>query len=203
MRGTASDGEHVEISSAEELRTWLTGHHATRDGAWLVAWKKGRGPYVPYAEVVRELLCFGWIDSQGRKVDEDRWSVRIAPRRPGSGWSRVNKEHLEELIAQGRLHPAGRAAVERAKSDGSWSRLDEVETLREPEDLRTSLDATPDARREWEAFPPSVRRAILEWIENAKTEGTRARRIATTVDEAAVGRRANQWRQPKGRSPAR
>ena len=199
MRRTAPDDERVEITSAEELHAWLAGHHASSAGAWLVTWKKGRGPYVPYAELVRELLCFGWIDSQGRRVDDDRWSVRIAPRRPGSGWSRVNKEHLAVLFAEGRMQPAGQAAVERAQADGSWTKLDEIETLREPEDLRTALDAVPDARREWEAFPPSARRAILEWVTGAKAQATRAHRIETTVTEAAVGRRANQARQPKGR----
>jgi uncharacterized protein YdeI (YjbR/CyaY-like superfamily) len=199
MPRTAPEGERVEITSADDLRAWLARHHADSDGVWLVTWKKDRGPYVPYPEVVRELLCFGWIDSQGRKVDEDRWSVRIAPRRPGSGWSRVNKDHLEVLIGDGRMQPAGEAAVERAKADGSWTKLDEVETLREPEDLRAALDASPDARREWDGFPPSARRAILEWVSGAKAPATRERRVATTVAEAAVGRRANQWRQPKGR----
>ena len=79
MRRTAEDDERVEITSVDDLHDWLVEHHARSDGAWLVTWKKGRGPYVPYPEVVRELLCFGWIDSQGRKVDDDRWSVRIAP----------------------------------------------------------------------------------------------------------------------------
>ena len=199
MRRTAEDDERVEITSVDDLHDWLVEHHARSDGAWLVTWKKGRGPYVPYPEVVRELLCFGWIDSQGRKVDDDRWSVRIAPRRPGSGWSRVNKEHLAVLVAEGRIQPAGMAAIDRAKADGSWSRLDEVETLREPTDLRTALDAVPEARREWDAFPPSARRAILEWVAGAKAQSTRERRIISVVGEAAVGRRANQWRQPKGR----
>ncbi len=164
-----------------------------------MTWKKGRGPYLPYADLVRELLCFGWIDSKGQRVDEDRTSLLITPRRPGSGWSRVNKEHLEVLLAEGRMHPAGLAAIEQAKADGSWTRLDAVETLAEPEELRAALDAVPQARTAWDAFPRSTRRAILEWISSAKRDTTRAQRIAETVSEAAVGRRANQWRQPGGR----
>nr|ANY57936.1 hypothetical protein [uncultured bacterium] len=192
----SGDYERVEISSGEELRSWLTVHHGESPGCWLVTWKKGRGPYVPYQEVVRELLCFGWIDSRGQRVDEDRTALLICPRRPGSGWSRVNKGHLEELLAQGRMQPAGLAAVDRAKADGSWTRLDEVETLHEPDDLRRALDGTPGARGAWDAFPRSARRGILEWIASAKRDVTRARRVALTATEAAAGRRANQWRRP-------
>jgi uncharacterized protein YdeI (YjbR/CyaY-like superfamily) len=199
MRATAPGDEQVEITSVADLHAWLVEHHAVSAGVWLVTWKKGRGPHVPWAEVVRELLCFGWIDSQGRRVDEDRWSLRIAPRRRGSGWSRVNKAHLEELVAAGRMQPAGEEAVRRARADGSWTRLDEVETLREPDDLRAALDVVPQARVAWDEFPPSARRAILEWLSSARTPPTRERRIATTVAEAAEGRRANQWRRPEDR----
>ena len=190
--------DRVEVTSAEELRAWLSEHHATSSGCWLVTWKKGRGPHVPWADVVRELLCFGWIDSRGQRVDGDRTSLLITPRRPGSGWSRVNKQHLEDLLTEGRLQPAGLAAVERARADGSWERLDAVETLVEPDDLRAALDAVPAARAAWSAFPPSARRAVLEWISSAKRPATRASRVGLTVSEAAVGRRANQPRQPGG-----
>lgn len=193
--------ERVEVTSADELRRWLAAHHDHSPGCWLVTWKKGRGPYVAYPDVVRELLCFGWIDSRGQRVDENRTSLLVCPRRPGSGWSRVNKEHLQVLVAEGRMQPAGLQAVERAKADGSWTRLDEVEELHEPEDLRQALDERPKAREQWEAFPRSARRAILEWIAAAKREPTRAKRVAETASEAAAGRRANQWRQPADRSP--
>ena len=191
--------ERVEIASREDLHTWLAEHHATSPGCWMVTFKKGRGPHLPWAEIVRELLCFGWIDSKGQRVDEDRTSLLVTPRRAGSGWSRVNKEHLEVLLAEGRMHPAGLAAVERARADGSWTRLDAVETLAEPDDLRAALDAEPRARTAWDTFPPSARRALLEWITSAKREPTRAQRVALTVSEAAAGRRANQPRQPGGR----
>ncbi len=188
--------ESTEVTSREDLHAWLEQNHATSPGCWLVTWKKGRGSYLPYAEVVRELLCFGWIDSRGQRVDDDRTSLLITPRRAGSGWSKVNKEHLEVLHASGRMQPAGLAAVERAKADGSWTRLDAVETLVEPDDLRAALDAVPPARAAWDAFPRSARRALLEWISSAKREATRSQRVARTVSEAAAGRRANQPRPP-------
>jgi uncharacterized protein YdeI (YjbR/CyaY-like superfamily) len=192
----STDRERLEVGSVEELRGWLSDHHETSPGVWLVRWKKGRGPYIPYPEIVRELLCVGWIDGQARGLDDDRSLQLVCPRRPGGGWSRVNKQHLEELYAAGRMLPAGVAAVDRARADGSWTRLDEVETLREPDDLRAALDAVPAAREAWDGFPRSPRRAILEWISSAKREATRARRVAETVSEAAAGRRANQ---PGGR----
>jgi uncharacterized protein YdeI (YjbR/CyaY-like superfamily) len=194
--GTRDDYERVSVSSTDELHQWLLQHHGDSPGCWLVTYKKGRGPYVPWVDVVRELLCFGWIDSRGHGIDEDRTSLLVGPRRPGSGWSRVNKEHLEVLYAEGRMHPAGTAAVDRARADGSWTRLDEVETLREPDDLRLALDASPAARAAWDTFPRSARRAILEWVSAAKRDTTRARRVAETVEQAAQGHRANQPRPP-------
>jgi uncharacterized protein YdeI (YjbR/CyaY-like superfamily) len=93
---------------------------------------------------------------------------------------------------------AGTAAVETAKRNGSWTALDAVEELEEPADLRRALDRQPAARRYWDAFPPSTRRAILEWIGNAKKPETRGKRVAETAELAAENVRANQWRQPKG-----
>ena len=193
------DVELVEVTSVEVLHAWLAEHHADRTRAVMVRWKKGRGPYVAYPDLVRVLLCFGWIDTTARAVDDDRAGVTVTPRRPTSGWSRVNKEHVEHLLATGRMQPAGQAAIDRAKENGSWSALDEVETLAEPDDLRAALDEVPAARAEWDAFPRSTRRAILEWVSSAKRAETRERRVRQTVDEAAAGRRANQPRQLKGR----
>jgi uncharacterized protein YdeI (YjbR/CyaY-like superfamily) len=194
-----AERETVQVESVEDLHAWLLEHHDRGTGVWLVTWKKGRGPHVPWREIVRELLCFGWIDSKGGRVDDDHSALFVGPRKAGGGWSRVNKEHLVSLAAEGRMQPAGLAAVERAKRDGSWSKLDEVETLREPDDLRAALDAVPEARHAWDTFPPSARRAILEWIGTARAQPTRDGRLATTVSEAASGRRANQLRQPKRR----
>ena len=96
------------------------------------------------------------------------------------------------------MAPAGVAIVEAAQADASWNALDAVEQLAEPDDLNAALDASPAARAHWDAFPRSTKRAILEWINTARTPGTRNRRVSQTVEEAAIGHRANQWRQPKG-----
>jgi uncharacterized protein YdeI (YjbR/CyaY-like superfamily) len=192
------DREQLLVESRAQWRAWLRRHHHTSAGIWLVRWKKDTGrAQVSYDAVVEEALCFGWVDSRPRSLGEQRSALLLTPRRPGSSWSRVNKQRIETLEAAGRLAPAGAACVERAKADGSWTALDEVEPLEEPPDLRAALDATDGARAHWAAFPRSTRRAILEWIGTARTDTTRARRVNQTAADAGNGIRANQWRQPK------
>jgi uncharacterized protein YdeI (YjbR/CyaY-like superfamily) len=189
----------VQVESRAEWREWLDEHHGTCPGVWLVTFKKkaSDGRYVPYEELVEEALCFGWVDSLGRALDDQRTQLLMTPRRPGSSWSRPNKERVTRLLAAGLMAPAGLVAVETARANGAWEALDLVEDLVEPEDLRAALDASPDARREWDAFPRSTRRAILERIGAAKKADTRARRVNETADLAARGIRANQWRAPR------
>lgn len=184
--------EQVEVTSREALESWLAEHHRRADGVWLVTWKKRPGaPYLAYDEVVDALLCWGWIDSKARQVDDARTSRWIAPRRAGSGWSAVNKAKLERLQAEGRMRPPGLASVAAAKADGSWARLDAASTLALPDDLAAALEATPGARERWDRFPPSARRGILEWIDAAKRSETRAARVKETAMKAAENRKAN------------
>ena len=184
--------ERVEIDSAAALRRWLAAHHDRAGSVWLVTWKKGSGrPHVSWDEIVDECLCFGWIDSLPRALDERRTMLRISPRDPKSLWSGANKRRVRRLERQGRMTGAGRRAVELAKRTGTWSALDEVERLEVPPDLAAALDATPGARRRFDRFPPSSRRGILEWITTAVRPATRARRIAETARKAAENRKAN------------
>lgn len=200
----ADDHPRVEVASRAELRAWLQRNHTLTTSIWLVTWKKSAGArHVPYSEIVDEALCFGWIDSLPRKLDADRTMVRLSPRKPGSAWSAVNKTKIERLLAEGRMTKAGLAAIDRAKADGSWSLLDSIATLSPPPDLAKALADTPAAKLNFDAFPPSVRRAILEWITQAKTPETRARRIAETATLAADNIRANHPRQPKSATAAK
>ncbi len=196
--GMAAISEQVTVESREQWRAWLEAHHGSSPGIWLVTWKKASGrPHLPYDDVVEEALAFGWVDSLPRKLDDDRSQLLITPRKAGSNWSRLNKERVERLLAAGLMAPAGLAVVEAARADGSWTALDDVENLVEPEDLRAALDAEPEARRHWDAFPRSVKRGILEWLRNAKTPATREKRVRETAELAARGERANQWRGRK------
>lgn len=189
--------EQLTIESRPEWRAWLVEHHATSSGVWLVRWKKDSGhPHLPYADVVDEALCFGWIDSQPRTLDDLRSQLRVTPRKAGSNWSARNRARVDRLAAAGLMHPAGLAVVDRAKADGTWNALDAVEQLTEPDDLHHLLDRDPTARAEWNAFPRSTKRAILEWLGTARTDATRQRRLERIVTDAHHGIRANQWRQP-------
>jgi uncharacterized protein YdeI (YjbR/CyaY-like superfamily) len=188
----------VYVPDRAAWRAWLEENAGTSRGIWLV-YDKGPGRRLSYPEIVEEALCFGWVDGQSRPLDDRQAMIRVTPRNPRSNWSRVNKERIERLTAAGAMTPAGLAVVEAAKERGTWTALDQVEDGVEPDDLRAALDAVPAARREWDAFPRSARRAILEWVGSAKRPETRAARVTATVSEAAEGRRANAWRQPKGR----
>ena len=187
--------EQVAVESRAQWRAWLEERHQQSPGVWLVTYKKAAGErYMPYADQVEEALCFGWVDSVSRAVDDECSSLLMTPRKPKSGWSRPNKERIERLQAAGLMAPAGLAAVEAARSSGTWTALDAVERLEEPAELARALDADADARRHWDAFPRSAKRGILEWISNAKKPETRARRVAETARLAARDERANQWR---------
>lgn len=189
------DAPLVHAETREAWRDWLAEHHATAAGVWLVSWKKATGrPAVGYDAAVEEALCVGWVDSTGRRLDDERAMLYFAPRTPRSGWSRPNKERVARLGAAGLMRPAGHAAVDAAKANGSWTLLDAVEDLVVPDDLRAALDAHPGARGHWEAFPRSAKRALLEWIVQAKRPETRARRVGETARLAARNERANQWK---------
>jgi uncharacterized protein YdeI (YjbR/CyaY-like superfamily) len=183
---------HVTIRSAADLDAWLSGDGLCADGAWLIRFKKGSGePWVPWNEVVDVLLCHGWIDSVPRKLDAARSMLLITPRRPDSPWSAANRSKVAILLEAGRMTPAGLRAVEVAKARGAWDRLVETDDLSIPADLGAALDAVSEARENFERFPKSARRAILEWITLAKRPETRARRVQDTAVKAGQNLKAN------------
>lgn len=183
----------VHPATREEWRAWLAVNHARPDGVWLVSYKKAAGkPGVDYEAAVEEALCFGWIDSKGGRVDDERSMLWMAPRKPRTGWSRLNKERVERLEAAGRIEPPGMAKIAAAREDGSWTLLDSSEALEVPADLEDALAAWPDAARHFHAFPPSARKMILQWIGLAKKPETRAARIDRTARLASENIRANE-----------
>ena len=180
-----------EFRSRAELRRWLEGNHANAESFWLVTHKKHVAEhYIPYAQIVEELLCFGWIDARTRRLDEDRTMLLVAPRKPGSTWSAVNKKLVAKLMRAGLMDEAGQAKVAAAKRDGSWTYLDDIENLVIPPDLDSALESNPKARRNFDAFPKSARKVILLWIKTAKRDTTRRQRISETVRLAAINVRA-------------
>jgi uncharacterized protein YdeI (YjbR/CyaY-like superfamily) len=185
----------VRVRTRAAWRRWLAANHTRPDGVYAVFRRKAAaGPRDPsYDDLVEEALCFGWVDSRPKAVDDEWTGLYFSPRKRGSGWAATNKARVERLVAQGLMEPAGLAAIEQAKADGSWSRIDGSESGLEPADLAAALAGHPGAREHWDALPPGVRRAILQWIEQAKTPPTRVRRIEETASKAARNERANQW----------
>ncbi|MGG5817714.1 YdeI/OmpD-associated family protein [Falsiroseomonas sp. HW251] len=192
----AADHLRIAVGGRAALRAWLAANHASSGSIWLVTWRKPDPRHLPYDAIVEEALCWGWVDSLPRRLDESRTMLRLSPRRRGSAWSALNKARIERLEAAGLMAPPGLAAVARAKADGSWSKLDAVETLAEPADLVAALARHPPAAAHWAAFPRSARRGILEWIEQARTPVTRVKRVEETATEAQANRRANRYRGP-------
>jgi uncharacterized protein YdeI (YjbR/CyaY-like superfamily) len=178
-----------------DWRRWLGRHHAQPHGVWLLIRKRDRQALgVTYEEAVREALCFGWIDSTAGSVDEDHYRLWMAPRKPRSAWSAINKRRVDELQAEGLLAPPGLTAIATAKRNGAWDTLSRSDALEVPKDLAAALRRNPPARTRWNAFPPSARKQMLAWIDAAKRPETRAKRIEQTATLAAENIRANEWR---------
>ena len=190
MPSKQSTAPHIEVETRAQWRAWLAANHDTCPGAWLVTFKKdsGRGR-VGYDEAVEEALCYGWIDSVSGKVDKLRAKLWFCPRKPKSGWSKLNKNRVERLIADGLMTAAGLAVIDAAKQSGAWSLLDEVEAMVMPADLAAALAANPTAQANFDAFPKSARKGILDQVRAAKRPETRAKRIADIVRLAAGNRR--------------
>jgi uncharacterized protein YdeI (YjbR/CyaY-like superfamily) len=184
------DAPHVEVEDRATWRAWLETNHASSTGAWMVTWRSGSGRVgLDYEAAVEEALCFGWVDSTGGRVDDQRGKLYFAPRKTRSAWAATNKARVERLIAEGRMTPAGLAAIERAKANGSWEVLDSVERLEVPPDLGAALDASPPAAANFAAFPPSVRKQLLASVAMARMPETRADRIRRITEAAARNER--------------
>jgi uncharacterized protein YdeI (YjbR/CyaY-like superfamily) len=192
------DAPEVHAEDRAAWRAWLEANHATVPAAWLVSWRRGHGPSVDYGEAVEEALCFGWVDSKQQMLDDRRSRLYFAPRKASSGWASSNKERVERLIAAGLMRPAGLAVIERAKADGTWTVLDGPEAGIVPDDLAAALAAAAEARANFDAFPPGVRKQVLAWIATAKRPETRATRVRETAECAARNQRPNQ--QPNAKA---
>ncbi len=180
-------------------REWLAVNHETSSSVWLIIYKKDSGvPSVYYNEAVDEALCFGWIDSSIRKRDDKSFYQFFSQRKPTSNWSAVNKKKVANLIAANQMTEAGLRVIIQAKASGKWGALNEVSALKTPKDMAALLEANPQAKQNFDNFPSSVKRGILEWIFNAKKPETRLKRIQETIALAAENKRANQY-QKKGK----
>ncbi|MHC1781450.1 MAG: YdeI family protein [Anaerolineaceae bacterium] len=172
--------------TSEEWREWLAVHGQAERGVRLIIYRKtSKTPSVHYEEAIEHALCFGWVDSRANKRDEESFFLFFSPRNPKSTWSASNRERVEKLTAEGLMAPAGQALVDLAKKKGTWDLVAAAETGEPPADLQEMLDGNPAARENFQAFPSTYKRAILEWILKAKRPETRKKRVARTVELAA------------------
>ena len=177
----------------DQWRSWLNANNGSAKGVWLCSWRtKTNRPRCPYPEAVEEAICFGWIDSTTTVLDDERGLQLFTPRKAKSAWTRLNRQRASDMETQSRMTDAGRRAIELAKSSGWWTIFDPVEDLIEPDALRHALDTNPAARSNWNQFPPSARKVMLWWVVSSAKDDTRAMRINTIVDQAAIGQRARQ-----------
>jgi uncharacterized protein YdeI (YjbR/CyaY-like superfamily) len=177
--------DFVYASDRQAWRQWLTLNHQEAIGIWLIYYKVGSGkPSIRYSEAVKEALCFGWIDSKVQALDAERYRQIFTPRKPHSVWSKLNKQYLEELTAQGLMTIAGLEKIAIAKEDGSWYSLDAIEALEIPPDLQQAFELSPIAQQNFTAFSKSTKKNILFWISSAKRPATRSQRIEQTIQSA-------------------
>jgi uncharacterized protein YdeI (YjbR/CyaY-like superfamily) len=181
----------LAFASAKEWEAWLERHHATAPGVWIKLAKKGSGiPSVTYMEAVDVGLCYGWIDSQSKSLDDRQYVQRFTPRRARSPWSKINRAKAEEFIAQGKMRPAGMREVEAAQADGRWeAAYDGQRTIEVPPDLKKLLDRNAKAKRFFATLDSKNRYAVLHRIQQAKKPETRARRIEQFVAMLAEGKK--------------
>ena len=169
--------------------SWLETHGESSAAVWLVYYKKDSGlASITWNEAVEEALCFGWIDSKAKPIDDLRYRQYFSPRKPKSVWSKINKASVERLVADGLLREPGLRAIERAKANGSWGTLDDVEALVIPDDLAAAFAAAPGTRDAFDRLSRTNRRIILQRIATAKRPDTRARRVASAVSAVAEDR---------------
>ena len=170
--------EQVLAADRDIWREWLVQYHSIAKGVWLVYHKKASGqPSVSYAEAVEEALCFGWIDSTMRPVDEQRYMQLFTPRKSGSEWSGLNKERVARMIEQGKITKAGMKKIDESKKDGTWKNVEQVEAMILPEDLAKRMSRSKKAMAYFESLKKTNKKYLLHWLNTAKRPETRQKRI--------------------------
>jgi uncharacterized protein YdeI (YjbR/CyaY-like superfamily) len=179
----------LPFRSSSEFRKWLGANHSQSNGIWLRIFKKDSGePTGTYAEALDEALCFGWIDGQKQRQDDTSWLQRFTPRRPKSGWSKINTQHAERLIRGGRVKAAGLAQIVAAKKDGRWTAAyDSPSNATFPEGFLAELRKNKKAKAFFESLNKANRYAIAYRLQTAKKPETRRRRVEMILAMLARG----------------
>lgn len=181
-------------ANPQEWRKWLQQNHDKKESVWLIYDKNASNKRpLTWSEAVDEALCFGWIDSKSKSIDEGTYMQFFSKRKPNGPWSKINKEKIEKLIEDEKMTQAGLDCIEKAKQNGSWTILDEVEELIVPQDLEKALDQYPEAKDYFLGLSKSVRKMMLTWVSFAKQAETRQKRINEIAICASEKRRPKQF----------
>jgi uncharacterized protein YdeI (YjbR/CyaY-like superfamily) len=185
-------GEMVYCATREEWRSWLEENHDKCKGIWLIYYKKDSGrPRVPYDDAVEEALCYGWIDSTVRRIDEEKYAQRFTPRKPDSGWSESNMRRMEQLIKEGRMTEAGLSKYQ--NSDAHRSAIRDLDYVTPP-GFMEALEKDPKALAYFNKLPPSQTKLFFRWINGAKRDETKQKRIKESVELLAQNRKlSDKW----------
>jgi uncharacterized protein YdeI (YjbR/CyaY-like superfamily) len=174
--------EHY-FKTDSEWREWLHDNHSTSKGVYLIFYKvEHENDSMRWEEAVKVALCYGWIDSTVKSLGDGKRRQYFTPRNPKSVWSALNKRHIEELTSLDLMHESGLKIIEIGKQNGSWIALDDVENGIIPEDLQFQFDKNPLAFENYQSFAPSYRKSYLYWLNQAKREETRQKRISEIID---------------------
>ena len=182
-------GETLLAPTREAWRAWLAEHHATSAEIWLVLGKKGSGiQTVTLDEAMEEAVCFGWVDSVVKRLDDRPHALRFTPRKPKSVWSQSNVDRVQRLTAEGRMTPAGLALVDTAKASGRWEAATRRDVLMAPPpELEAALTARPGGREGFARLPASLKKQLIHWIAEAKRPETRRRRVDEVIRRIESG----------------
>ena len=182
----------VEVKDRAAWRNWLAAHHDTEQEVWLVYYKKASGkPSLDYGETVEEALCYGWVDSIIKKLDEERYVRKFTPRKVDSQWSQSNITRVEKMIKAGRMTEHGMKKVIAAKQGGQWEQPVQKPSLDFdiPQEFAQALDKNPEARRTFDSLAPTYQKQYLGWIITAKRAETREKRIRESIQLLAKGKK--------------
>ena len=194
MNTTKKDIETFRPASRQEWRQWLQEHHNDKPSVWLIQYKKEANlPTLTWSESVDEALCFGWIDSLRKSVDDKTFMQFFCKRKPTSVWSKINKAKVQRLIDEGLITRAGHESIETAKQNGSWSILDHVEELLIPKDLEKEFKSHRGSKAFFMGLSKSAQKAILQWLVLAKRPETRQKRIDEIAELAAQKMKPKQF----------
>ncbi len=173
-----------------EWRAWLHENHANYTGVYLIFYKvSSNTPSMRWEEAVKVALCFGWIDSTVKRINDEKRKQYFTPRKPKSVWSKLNKTYIEQLLADDLMHTAGLKSIEIGKANGSWDALNDIDNEVIPNDLMTAFKANKQAFENYENFATSYRKGYLYWLFNAKREATRQKRITEIIQLCAANKK--------------